>query len=284
MNAALVAESAGTENFWVLHDALFANQDALDPNSLIGYATTAGVLENDARGGLGGATLSKIERDMDSGNSSGVQGTPTFFINGNRHEGDWSRSAEPGPAEKRSMSADHAPVRACSDRGRRTPGSTRRLLALAMLSPVLAHCGTEPPPQAQGGDPIGKDRSAKSRGSAGALPPGLAAGLEETSTLPHSVVLDGLSFQPGSSTMPVDGRDVLDAVSAALEKEPGSRVRVVGYGEGADDARNAALGLARAESVKAALLAHGVSAFRVETTSGSSGTARRATELVILSR
>ncbi len=91
MNAALVAESAETKNFWVLHDLLFDNQDALDEDSLIAYATTAGVSENDARGGLGGSTRTKIEGDMRSGDRSGVQGTPSYYINGLPHTGGTSR-------------------------------------------------------------------------------------------------------------------------------------------------------------------------------------------------
>lgn len=182
------------------------------------------------------------------------------------------------------MSADHAPVRTRADTGRRTRGSTKRFLPFAVLLPFLAQCGAERSSQERGGDPTEKDGSAKSRNSASALPNSLAARLAGTETLPRTVVLDDLSFQPGSSTIPVGSRGVLDTVSIALEDEPGSLVRVVGYGEGADRARNAALGLARAESVKAALMAHGVAAFRVEAVPGDAGTAPHATELVILSR
>ena len=93
LNAASVAESAETENFWVLHNVLFDNQDDLDPASLIEFAITAGVSENDARGGLGGSTRSKIAADKQSGDRSGVRGTPAFYINGWRHDGDWSYEA-----------------------------------------------------------------------------------------------------------------------------------------------------------------------------------------------
>ncbi len=93
MNAALVAESADTEDFWLLHDTLFDNQEALDPESLINFAVTAGVSENDARAALHGSTRSKVAADMQSGDRSGVQGTPTFYINGSRHDGDWGYDA-----------------------------------------------------------------------------------------------------------------------------------------------------------------------------------------------
>ena len=91
MNAALVAESASTADFWALHDALFANQAALDPESLIALAASMGVSPAKARTGLNGSTRSKIERDLASGAASGLQGTPTFFINGRLHEGEWSQ-------------------------------------------------------------------------------------------------------------------------------------------------------------------------------------------------
>lgn len=93
MNAALVAESADEKAFWELHRTLFSNQDALGPERLIAYAREVGVSENVARQGLGGSTRNKIESDIDSGNRSGVPGTPAFFINGRLHEGDWSRGS-----------------------------------------------------------------------------------------------------------------------------------------------------------------------------------------------
>ena len=93
MNAALVAESADREDFWKLHDTLFDNQQMLDPKSLINFAMAAGVSENSARAALDGSTTSKVAADIQSGDRSGVQGTPSFYINGLRHDGDWSYEA-----------------------------------------------------------------------------------------------------------------------------------------------------------------------------------------------
>lgn len=93
MNAALVAESAADDVFWKLHLALFENQDALDPERLIAYAVKTGVPEARARNGLRGSTRPKVEGDLSSGERSGVQGTPAFFVNGRRHDGDWSNGS-----------------------------------------------------------------------------------------------------------------------------------------------------------------------------------------------
>jgi protein-disulfide isomerase len=90
MGAALAAESAGPEQFWALHDLLYANQDALDADDLIVMAKRCGVSEQAAIDALNGGTQAKIRADVESGDASGLEGTPTFFINGRRHDGDWS--------------------------------------------------------------------------------------------------------------------------------------------------------------------------------------------------
>lgn len=93
MAAALVAEAAGPDAFWPLHDLLYANQDALDVDDLIAMARQAGVSEKDAMSALAGGTQAKIRADVESGDASGLEGTPTFFINGERHDGDWSQAS-----------------------------------------------------------------------------------------------------------------------------------------------------------------------------------------------
>jgi len=88
-SAAEAAEAAGAQGrFWEMHDLLFDNQDALDAASLLGYAE---VLRLDLRRfeqemAEGVYTL-RVRSDFASGVRSGVNGTPTFFINGHRHEG-----------------------------------------------------------------------------------------------------------------------------------------------------------------------------------------------------
>lgn len=87
--AALAAEAAGEQGkFWEMHDLLFENQQALEDENLLGYArslnldlTTFGDAMTNLR------NLSRIEEDFLGGVRSGVNGTPTFFINGTRHNG-----------------------------------------------------------------------------------------------------------------------------------------------------------------------------------------------------
>jgi protein-disulfide isomerase len=89
--AAEAAEAAGAQGrFWEMHDLLFENQDALDAPSLLGYA---GALRLDLprfeKELVGGVHTPRVRSDFTSGVRSGVNGTPTFFINGRRHDGPW---------------------------------------------------------------------------------------------------------------------------------------------------------------------------------------------------
>ena len=87
--AAEAAESAGAQGkYWESHDLLFERQDALDRDDLIGYAKELGLdqarfahdVDSDAFSG-------KIRSDFSGGVASGVNGTPSFFINGVRYDG-----------------------------------------------------------------------------------------------------------------------------------------------------------------------------------------------------
>lgn len=88
--AALVAEAAQGDHFWSLHDRLYQHQDALDPDHLLHFAEQSGLSGEEVLAALNGATADKIRSDVESGEASGIQGTPTFYINGRRHDGDWS--------------------------------------------------------------------------------------------------------------------------------------------------------------------------------------------------
>jgi len=88
--AALVAEAAEPDQFWRLHELIYANPGQLETEDLLAYARAAGVPDVKALAALDGATLSQVQKDLDSGEMSGVQGTPAFFINGRLHEGNWS--------------------------------------------------------------------------------------------------------------------------------------------------------------------------------------------------
>jgi protein-disulfide isomerase len=87
--AAESAEAAGAQGkFWEMHDMQFENQPALDFESLVGYAEELGLdVERFATELENGIYAPRVREDFISGVRSGVNGTPTFFINGVRHEG-----------------------------------------------------------------------------------------------------------------------------------------------------------------------------------------------------
>jgi protein-disulfide isomerase len=87
--AAEAAEAAGAQGeFWQMHDTLFENQPNLDFDSLIAYAEELGLdAERFAMGLANHVYAPRVREDFISGIRSGVNGTPTFFINGARHEG-----------------------------------------------------------------------------------------------------------------------------------------------------------------------------------------------------
>ena len=87
--AAEASEAAADQGaFWELHDLLLDHQDALRLDDLIGYARELGLdvdqFTDDLRTHRGAA---RVAEDIDSADLSGVSGTPTFFINGQRHYG-----------------------------------------------------------------------------------------------------------------------------------------------------------------------------------------------------
>ena len=89
--AAEAAEAAGAQGaFWAMHDALFEQQHALEDADLLRYA---GDLRLDtarvARELEAGTHARRVRDDFRSGVRSGVNGTPTFFVNGHRYDGTW---------------------------------------------------------------------------------------------------------------------------------------------------------------------------------------------------
>ena len=89
--AAEAAEAAGAQGrFWPMHDLLFENQEALELPDLVRYASLAGVEIEPFVADLRTHRFREaIRADLHSGAISGVNGTPTFFINGLRHDGGW---------------------------------------------------------------------------------------------------------------------------------------------------------------------------------------------------
>jgi Na+/H+ antiporter NhaA len=87
--AAEASEAASAQGmFWEMHDRLLSHQDALRPPDLIAAARELGLDEerfaDDLRRHAG---ASRVAEDVDSADLSGVSGTPSFFVNGLRHQG-----------------------------------------------------------------------------------------------------------------------------------------------------------------------------------------------------
>src|SRR5580692_10708132 len=87
--AAEAAEAAASQGaFWEMHDLLFGHQDALTMRDLLGYAGSLGLDTQRFRSELSThAGAARVRQDTDSADLSGVSGTPTFFVNGQRHHG-----------------------------------------------------------------------------------------------------------------------------------------------------------------------------------------------------
>ncbi len=90
-HAAESAEAAGAQGkFWDMHDRLFERQFALDDEYLREYARDLRLDVERLRRELAARTYEpRVQEDFRSGVTSGVNGTPTFFINGARHDGPW---------------------------------------------------------------------------------------------------------------------------------------------------------------------------------------------------
>jgi Na+/H+ antiporter NhaA len=87
--AAEAAEAAAAQGaFWQMHDLLLAHQDNLTGADLMGYAKDLGLDEDQFHDDLKRHEFAaRVAQDVDSAALSGVSGTPTFFINGQRHYG-----------------------------------------------------------------------------------------------------------------------------------------------------------------------------------------------------
>ncbi|HEY8927028.1 MAG TPA: thioredoxin domain-containing protein [Polyangia bacterium] len=93
--AAEAAEAAGAQGkFWEMHDTLFTNQQALDPSDLLTYADDIGLDRPRFSRDLQEHRFApKVRRDFMQGVRSGVNGTPTIFVNGERWNGHFTAAA-----------------------------------------------------------------------------------------------------------------------------------------------------------------------------------------------
>ena len=90
-HAAEAAEAAGAQGkYWQMHDAIYENQTQLEDEDLVATARRLR-LDADAvaRALEEGTYTNRVREDFRSGIRSGVNGTPTFFINGERYDGAW---------------------------------------------------------------------------------------------------------------------------------------------------------------------------------------------------
>jgi formate-nitrite transporter family protein len=87
--AAEAAEAAARQDhFWELGDILFRNQLRLDAVDLRRYAERIGLDLEQFEADLADPAIgARIERDIESGVASGVDGTPSLFIDGRRYPG-----------------------------------------------------------------------------------------------------------------------------------------------------------------------------------------------------
>jgi protein-disulfide isomerase len=87
--AAEVAEFAGAQGkFWEMHDRLFENQTRLGETLFVDLGEKLGLSTIALRQALEQGTFEpRVRADFKGGVRSGVNGTPTFFINGHRHDG-----------------------------------------------------------------------------------------------------------------------------------------------------------------------------------------------------
>jgi protein-disulfide isomerase len=90
-HAAEAAETAAAYGkFWEMHDALYEHQSTLNDNDLRELAESVGVdAEAFDRDMTDHRFADRVQEDFMSGVRSGVNGTPTFFINGVRYDGSW---------------------------------------------------------------------------------------------------------------------------------------------------------------------------------------------------
>jgi protein-disulfide isomerase len=112
-HAAEAAESAGSQNkFWEMHDYLYEHQQDLDDNHLRQYAS---VLEMDVAvfddEMAKHVHASRVREDFMSGIRSGVNGTPTFYINGIRYDESWDEKTLLAAIKQNLANSDRRPAK-----------------------------------------------------------------------------------------------------------------------------------------------------------------------------
>lgn len=95
LNAAVASEAAGAQNkFWEMHDIIYENQRHMNDRDLLQFAVAIGIdVDKFAADFDNNIYQQKVETDFESGMRSGVNGTPSFFINGTKYEDSWDEES-----------------------------------------------------------------------------------------------------------------------------------------------------------------------------------------------
>jgi Na+/H+ antiporter NhaA/protein-disulfide isomerase len=99
--AAVAAEAAGRQDrYWEMHDQLFAHQDQLQVEHLVGYAKAIGLdVDEFLRDVQDDELVRRVAEDKATAWESGARGTPTFFVGDRRHEGPYDAASLIGALE-----------------------------------------------------------------------------------------------------------------------------------------------------------------------------------------
>lgn len=89
--AAIASEAAALQNkYWEMHDMLYEQHKNLNLSAILTYADALGLDKLQFEKDIEGTELAeKVDADFYSGLRSGVNATPTFFINGEKYTESW---------------------------------------------------------------------------------------------------------------------------------------------------------------------------------------------------
>jgi len=102
-SAAVASEAAGRQRkFWEMHDIIYEHQAELSDSSYLAFANVLGLSLTLFEQDLQDEELAnKVESDFESGIRSGVNGTPSFYINGQKYQGSYDYDSMSNAIESR---------------------------------------------------------------------------------------------------------------------------------------------------------------------------------------